>query len=138
MNKFFLSLFLILSTLSFSQQPFRYDTIRVSKDDTRNIHQGLQQQQRQQQPNQQRSTYSQSEAKTGFDTRNLRYGLNLSLNLNNDYSLFRFAPQVGYQKRLIQNKLPTRRVAIIDRKDYGTMNGNAVFKQILEILELES
>ncbi len=97
MNKFFLSLFLILSTLSFSQQPFRYDTIRVSKDDTRNIHQGLQQQQRQQQPNQQRSTYSQSEAKTGFDTRNLRYGLNLSLNLNNDYSLFRFAPQVGYQ-----------------------------------------
>lgn len=98
MKKLILSLFLILSTLAFSQQPFRYDTIRVSKDDTRNIHQGLQQQQRQQQRSQQRASYAQTSApKAGFDARNLRYGLNLSLNLNNDHSLFRFAPQVGYQ-----------------------------------------
>lgn len=48
------------------------------------------------------------------------------------------APQVAYQKRLIQNKLPTRSVAIIDRKDYGLMDGNAVYKQILEILELDA
>ena len=97
MKKLILSLFLILSTLAFSQQPFRYDTIRVSKGDTRNIHQRSQHRLRNQQRSQQRTTYSQSAPKTGFDARNLRYGLNLSLNLNNNHSLFRFAPQVGYQ-----------------------------------------
>lgn len=65
------------------------------------------------------------------------YGVH-DLSVARNAHLVLLAPQVGYQKRLIQNKLTTRRVAIIDRKDYGTMNGNAVFKQILEILELES
>lgn len=97
MKKLLLALFLIVSTMAFSQQPFRYDTILVSKDDTRNIHQ-LQHQQRTQTRNQQRRGIStQSTAKTGFDARNMRYGLNLGLSFSNYYSLFRLAPQVGYQ-----------------------------------------
>lgn len=103
MKKLLLALFLITSSsLGFSQQPFRYDTIRVSKDDTRNIHQ-YQQQQRtrqqrtQQQRQQQRKISTPSTTKKGFDARNLRYGLNLGLNFSNDYSLFRLAPQLGYQ-----------------------------------------
>ncbi len=40
---------------------------------------------------------TQPTAKTGFDARNLRYGLNLGLNFSNDYTFFRLAPQLGYQ-----------------------------------------
>lgn len=101
MKKLILAIFLITTTLAFSQQPFRYDTIRVSKEDTRNIHHYNQRQGVQKQ-NQQRlrgpgPRNAQSAAKTGFDAKNLRYGLNLGLNFSNDYSLFRLAPQVGYQ-----------------------------------------
>ena len=81
MKNLLLPLFLILSTIVFSQQPFRYDTIRVSKDDTRNIHQGQQKQLRLQERSQKRLRTTQSTVKTGFDVRNLRYGLNLGMNL---------------------------------------------------------
>ena len=99
MKKVILGLSVFFSMLSYSQESFRYDTIRVSKEDTRNIHhyrerqgQGLAKQ------NQQRRRQStQPSVSTGFDARKLRYGLNLGLNFSNSYSLFRLAPQVGYQ-----------------------------------------
>lgn len=101
MKKLLFLFLLILTTVAFSQQPFRYDTIRVSQDDTRNIHQNQQHrntlQRRTQQRNQNRLGSSQFAANKGFDARNLRYGLNLGLNLSNDYTFFRLAPQVGYQ-----------------------------------------
>lgn len=101
MKKLILALFLITTTLSFAQQPFRYDTIRVSRDDARNIHHYNKQQQRGPKHSQQRQRQQNgsihSTAKTGFDATKLRYGLNLGLNFSNDYSLFRLAPQVGYQ-----------------------------------------
>ncbi len=97
MKKLLLALSLILSTMAFTQQPFRYDTIRVSKDDTRNIHQQQHQQRAQNQYQQRIGTSSQSVSKPTFDARNLRYGLNLGLNFSNNYSLFRLAPQLGYQ-----------------------------------------
>ena len=96
MKKILSALLLIIPALAFSQQPFRYDTIRVSKDDTRNIHHN-QQQQTLQLRNQNRVGQTQPTAKTGFDARNLRYGLNLGLNFSNDYTFFRLAPQLGYQ-----------------------------------------
>ena len=96
MKKILLALLFLLPALAFSQQPFRYDTIRVSKDDTRNIYHN-QQQQTLQQRNQNRVGQTQPTAKTGFDARNLRYGLNLGLNFSNDYTFFRLAPQLGYQ-----------------------------------------
>lgn len=96
MKKILLSLLFLLPALAFSQQPFRYDTIRVSKDDTRNIYHN-QQQQTLQQRNQNRVGQTQPTAKTGFDARNLRYGLNLGLNFSNDYTFFRLSPQLGYQ-----------------------------------------
>ena len=97
MKKILLALLLILSTVAFSQQPFRYDTIRVSKDDTRNIHHNQQQQTLQQRNRNRIGQQTQPAAKTGFDARNLRYGLNLGLNFSNDYTFFRLAPQLGYQ-----------------------------------------
>lgn len=96
MKKLLIALLLILSTVAFSQQPFRYDTIRVSKDDTRNIHQGQLRTQAQNQQRRRISTPS-SSTKTGFDAKNMRYGLNLGLSFSSYYSLFRLAPQVGYQ-----------------------------------------
>ncbi len=96
MKKIFIALFFITSTLAFSQEPFRYDTIRVSKGDSRNIH-NLQQRQRSPQQNQLSQRRQRPVAKSKFDARNLRYGLNLGLNFSNDYSLFRLAPQLGYQ-----------------------------------------
>ena len=102
MKKILIASFLLFATVVYSQQPFRYDTIRVSKDDKRNIHQNQPHQNRHHQRNHQRSrqqsmTPPQSGAYTGFDARKLRYGLNFSLNLSDSYSLIRFAPQVGYQ-----------------------------------------
>ena len=96
MKKFLFLVLLILPAVVFSQQPFRYDTIRVSKDDTRNIHY-MQQQNRLRQLNQNRQVTAQSANKSQFDSRNLRYGLNLGLNLSNDYTFLRIAPQLGYQ-----------------------------------------
>lgn len=98
MKKITLSLFILLSAITFSQEPFSYDTIRVSRNDSRNIHQFK---------NRQRAaTHNQAHAKrqrfrsiinNGFDARKMRYGLNFGLDLRRDYTLLRFAPQVGYQ-----------------------------------------
>ena len=95
MRKLLFVVLLILPSVVFSQQPFRYDTIRVSNDDTRNIHHKQQHTLRQR--NQKRLRSSQSNTKSQFDARNLRYGLNLGLNFSNDYTFFRIAPQLGYQ-----------------------------------------
>lgn len=99
MKKLLLAFSLILSTVTFSQEPFRYDTIRVSRDDTRNIHHYNQRESTPKHNQQIRRGLgtTQSVAKTAFDARNIRYGLNLGLNFSNNYSLFRLAPQVGYQ-----------------------------------------
>lgn len=97
MKKFIIVFGLIFSTLTFSQQPFRYDTIRVSKEDARNINRNQQNKNRLQKQKINRAYSSKPVRKTGFDARNLRYGLNLGLNFSNDYTFFRLAPQLGYQ-----------------------------------------
>ena len=100
MKKIMLLFFVMLSTISYAQEPFKYDTIRVSKDDSRNIHQYRQRQGQgltQQHQQRQRGPAQSSVSNTGFNPKNLRYGLNLGLNLINNYTLFRLAPQVGYQ-----------------------------------------
>lgn len=96
MKKFLFLVLLILPAVVFSQQPFRYDTIRVSNNDTRNIHHKQQQTLRQR--NQKRLGSSQPTTKSQFDARNLRYGLNLGLNFSNDYTFFRIAPQFVISK----------------------------------------
>lgn len=98
MKKLIFGIFLLISLFTYSQEPFRYDTIFVAPGDARNIHRNhttetLPQQLRKQAPVQQRSSSSAS----GFDTKDLRYGLNFGLNFTTNYSLFRLAPQVGYQ-----------------------------------------
>ena len=101
MKKLILSLFVILSTISYSQETFKYDTIRVSKDDTRNIHPKKQTQPAaQHHPLSQRAPQkriSQADTQTAFNAKNLRYGINFGLNFGSNNSQFRLAPQVGYQ-----------------------------------------
>ena len=85
--------------VTLSQEPFSYDTIRVSKDDARNIHQ-LRNRERiaaQRQTHHARRQSQQPGVASGFDARKMRYGINFGLNFSNNYSLFRLAPQVGYQ-----------------------------------------
>ena len=99
MKKILFCLLLLIPILAISQEPFSYDTIRVSKDDARNIHQ-LRNRERittQSQAQQARRQSRQPTITTGFDARKMRYGINFGLNFSNNYSLFRLAPQVGYQ-----------------------------------------
>lgn len=102
MRKIISILFFLTAIISYSQQPFSYDTISVSKEDARNIHSLRQRQESVTSMNQQRrreriSKASRSSGRSGFDARKLRYGINLGLNFSNNYSLIRFAPQLGYQ-----------------------------------------
>lgn len=98
MKKITLSLFLLISVLTYSQQPFTYDTVRVSKDDARNIHQ-FRNRERVVTRNEAhvKRDGSRSSISNGFDVTKIRYGLNFGLDLRRDYTLLRFAPQVGYQ-----------------------------------------
>lgn len=98
MKQTLLGIFLSISLFTFSQEPFRYDTIFVAPGDARNIHRyqstetmPVQTQQDIQKP------HPKPLSTTSFDAKNLRYGLNLGMHFSNNYSLFRLAPQVGYQ-----------------------------------------
>ena len=98
MKKLLSGIFLLISLFTYSQEPFRYDTIFVAPGDARNIHRNKRTESAPQQlhenaPNQSHRLLSTS----GFDAKNLRYGINFGLNFSNNYSLFRLAPQVGYQ-----------------------------------------
>ncbi|MDD4728146.1 MAG: hypothetical protein PHN55_05280 [Dysgonamonadaceae bacterium] len=100
MRKITITLLLLVSLVSFSQEPFRYDTIRVSDNDSRNIHQLKNRQQANtatQNRNRARVQANRPSVNSSFDPRKLRYGINFGLNFSNNYSLFRLAPQVGYQ-----------------------------------------
>ncbi len=49
-------------------------------------------------------------------------------------------PQVRFQKNLIEKLANNRKagpipVAVIDMRDYGTMNGEAVYKQALQLMK---
>ena len=96
--------FLLLIVLPFivSAQDIKYDTIRVSPNDERNIHRTQSQQQT---PKAERITRSnqpilldrRAASDSFFDKRKLRYGANIGLSLSRYYSSFNFGPQVGYQ-----------------------------------------
>ena len=98
MKKILLGIFLSITLFAFSQEPFKYDTIRVTKEDARNIHR-YENKQSPSVQNQQRAQRPQIKplSSSGFDARNLRYGINFGLNFSSNYSMFRLAPQVGYQ-----------------------------------------
>lgn len=99
MKKTFLGLSLLFSFASFSQKPFTYDTIRVSQDDARNIHQfrNRQQSTSETQFQARRQSAQTSSLGSSFNAKNLRYGINFGLNLTNNKTLFKLAPQIGYQ-----------------------------------------
>lgn len=97
MRKKIILLFLLVGSVLFGQEAFRYDTIQVSKDDSRNIHRYKKRSITQQSRYQEERQPSAAVSNTVFNPKNLRYGLNLGFSLSNNYSLFRFAPQLGYQ-----------------------------------------
>lgn len=99
MKKILFILILIVPFVAMAQNDFRYDTIRVSPDDTRNIYQS------------QQMTFGQTATTSyanrtalhqpgdgfRFNKRNLRFGGNLGLSFSRNYSVFKLSPQVGYQ-----------------------------------------
>lgn len=100
MKKIIVSLFFVLPLLA-SAQVIRYDTVRVSPDDERNIYRSQQQTAQTQQPTQlgARRVILDREATSGFvfDKSKLRFGANLGLSLSRNYTVFGLGPQVGYQ-----------------------------------------
>ena len=104
MRKIYLLLLLIFPVIA-SAQIITYDTIRVSPNDERNIYRT----QRQQQTTQtqqtardrkwERPVLLDRESTSGFvlDKSKLRYGANIGLSLNRNYTVFGLGPQVGYQ-----------------------------------------
>ena len=94
-------LLFFLFPLVATAQVIRYDTIRVSPDDERNIHrnksiyssrQAVSSQKRGQAP-----VLLQREATTSFDKNKLRIGANVGLSFSKDYSTVALGPQIGYQ-----------------------------------------
>jgi len=96
--KQFIPLLFFLIALGTEAQVIRYDTIRVTAGDERNIHQTTKQnniaeaariQVDEKQPDQ--------NDLTRFDRRKLRFGADLGLSLSRNYTRLGVGPQVGYQ-----------------------------------------
>ncbi|ENU5183932.1 PTS sugar transporter subunit IIB [Escherichia coli] len=51
---------------------------------------------------------------------------------NNEVDVVLLGPQVRFQKAVAQGKMP---VAVIEMKDYGTMNGQAVLEFAMKLLQ---
>lgn len=92
MKKIFITLLAVLPWLVQAQE-IKYDTIRVSPDDERNIYRS------QQQTAPEPVLLQQPRSAQGFtfDKRKLRFGANLGLSLSRNYTVLGFGPQVGYQ-----------------------------------------
>lgn len=98
MRQTILILLFFLPFVLISQETFRYDTIRVSKDDTRNIHKGTDARYIEAQTSQySKRTTNESSAKFSLDARKIRYGVNFGLNISDNHSFFKFSPRIGYQ-----------------------------------------
>ena len=52
-----------------------------------------------------------------------------------DADIILLGPQVRYRLKEVQGQLPGNKVEIIDMKDYGMMNGNAVLDHVRKVLE---
>lgn len=96
MKQYLIFLF-IFSFAAASAQEIRYDTVRVSPNDERNIYRAAQQQP--ETVTRQRAAEPIRVQPQGFvfDKSKLRIGANLGLSLSRNYTVFGLGPQVGYQ-----------------------------------------
>ena len=82
-----------------AQNSFRLDTIKVDKNDSRNIHSNQDNSPRY--TNEVKPRITQEEQPQlfsgGFDKSKLRFGANIGLSLSRNYTVFGLGPQVGYQ-----------------------------------------
>lgn len=93
-----ISVFLLLLPLfMMAQNDFSYDTIRVSRDDVRNIHQSQRMADNQPPIYPDQPILGVQNQGFRFDKHRLRFGGNLGLSISKNYSVFKLAPQVGYQ-----------------------------------------
>ena len=104
MRKWFLFILLLFPIIG-SAQGFTLDTIRVSPEDRRNIHQNRQvdnnhqldyNQQTQQNRQTEQSARSRNKNNLTFDKSKLRFGANLGLSLSSNYTHLGIGPQIGY------------------------------------------
>ncbi|MDD4776812.1 MAG: hypothetical protein PHV53_00850 [Fermentimonas sp.] len=87
MKKWFLYLLLLTPVFAYAQG-FSYDTIKVSADDSRNVH-----------PLREKTiiTNKHKDSQPVFDRSKLRFGANLGLSLSRNYTHLGLGPQIGYQ-----------------------------------------
>lgn len=100
MKRLFYSILFLMFAVIANAQTIRYDTIRVSKDDARNINRTTSTQGTvgQAVATSKPTTRMQNSTSTfNFDQSKLRYGANLGLSLSRNYTYLNIGPQVGYQ-----------------------------------------
>ena len=94
---------LLIAPLAANAQEIRYDTIKVSPADERNIHvvqdqRGISRDHLEKKQSQQEERSGAARAYTQlFDRSKLRLGANLGLSVSRNYTNLGFGPQVGYQ-----------------------------------------
>lgn len=94
---------LLIAPLAANAQEIRYDTIKVSPADERNIHvvqdqRGISRDHLEKKQSQQEERPGSARASTQlFDRSKLRLGANLGLSASRNYTNLGFGPQVGYQ-----------------------------------------
>lgn len=97
MKSFYTLISALIVTLSLSAQEYSYrlDTIKVDKNDSRNIHRyqnsgySLQKRDATEKPIEENPAF--------FDIRKMRLGANLGLSLSKNYTYLNVGPQVGYE-----------------------------------------
>lgn len=89
--------FLLLSSLSVGAQVIRYDTIRVSPDDERNIHRNRTVNATPANKSQRKGNARVEKQPSTFDKSKLRFGADLGLSVSSNYTNFGLGPQIGYQ-----------------------------------------
>ncbi len=97
MKRILFSFLFITFAFVISAQSIKYDTIRVSPDDERNIHRGKSLTVSAPPPRKQTTNNKTQTAHSTFDKSKLRYGANLGLSLSRNYTSINIGPQLGYQ-----------------------------------------
>jgi hypothetical protein len=93
------SIYLILCFIPIfiqAQNNFRLDTVRVDKNDSRNIHAYKNKGITSDAPEKSNKEITNSNEIKGFDKTKLRFGANLGLSLSKNYTFLGLGPQIGY------------------------------------------
>ena len=70
----------------------------------------------------------------GFETIVTAHGVSQAVEVGHDADVVLLGPQIRYTLDKIQGQLPDVPVAVINMRDYGTMNGQSVLNEAKKML----